>query len=183
MASLLAMNTGLLYFGAHVVALTTALLMCMSSAACYLLGRLSYAVPTEVQVHFRHLINRGAFIMKRSILATAFLSLVVVATAKADSPVTQRARYWQQRLDRELPLGSARTAVLDWTFANHFQVSEDPKTHDLIIGLEDVPDPTAKSRISASPIVCKDWHISAAFKMDAKGQLGSTTVQTIGNCL
>src|SRR5678809_834243 len=65
------MNTGLLYFGADIVALTTVLLIgtvclianprsfnarvfagVMASAACYLLGRLSYAVPIEVQVHF-----------------------------------------------------------------------------------------------------------------------------------
>lgn len=66
-----AMETGLLYFAADVVALTAALLIgahclatnprslsarlfagVMASAASYLLGRLSYAVPADVQVYF-----------------------------------------------------------------------------------------------------------------------------------
>jgi len=65
------MDHDLLYFGANMVALTAALLIgthclasnprslnarlfagVMASAASYLLGRLSYAVPADVQVHF-----------------------------------------------------------------------------------------------------------------------------------
>lgn len=65
------MESHLLYFGANIIALTAAVLIgarclipnprsfhawvfagVMASAACYLLGRLSYAVPAEVQVHF-----------------------------------------------------------------------------------------------------------------------------------
>ncbi len=66
------MATGLFYFGANIVALTAILLIGVGflisnprsfnarvfagvtvSAACYLVGRISYAVPADVQVQFR----------------------------------------------------------------------------------------------------------------------------------
>jgi len=121
--------------------------------------------------------------MRRILLAAATLILTLSAAAKSDSPVAQRADYWQQRLNREIPVGSSRSAILNWALTNHLTASDDPQTHDLRIGLEEVPEPAPKPRISPSAVVCKSWHISAALKLDAKGQLASAEVQTLGNCL
>ena len=121
--------------------------------------------------------------MKPIFFAAAALVLTVSAAAKNDSPVAERANYWQQRLSHELPVGSTRSTIVEWASANHLTASDDFQTHDLSIGLEEVPEPVHKFVVSASPAVCKSWSIWAALKLDAKGHLASTEVRTIGNCL
>jgi hypothetical protein len=113
--------------------------------------------------------------------SSVLVSLVLAPIAWAASPVEVRANYWRQRLTRELPTGSPRSAILEWVSKNHLTASEQRDAHEFVVGLEYVPEP--KSHFSASPTVCNGWGISANIEIDVAGNLTSTKVRTLGNCL
>ena len=115
------------------------------------------------------------------VAATVVLLLVAASAAQANSPVNERAEYWRQRLASELPAGTPQGAILQWASKNHLTTSQKAETHQLVVSLESVAEP--KSGFSASPAVCNGWGISATLQLDAMGNLASTKVQTLGNCL
>ena len=119
--------------------------------------------------------------MTRMLLTAVLLAITATSVAKTSSPTEKRVAYWQQKLNRDLPVGSSRVAITKWVAANSASVSGSLRSDEYRIHLENVPVP--KSKFSATVVVCNSWDIFATMKVDAQDRLVSTQVGTIGHCL
>src|SRR5687768_3822800 len=121
--------------------------------------------------------------MRRVLLAAALLALVATAVAKSQSPAEKRTIYWQQKLIKELPMGSSRSAIFRWISRNRASIATSPSDGQLRIRLEYVPVP--KSRFSSSTVasICSGTELFAAVELDASDRLYSFQMQSLGDCL
>jgi hypothetical protein len=116
------------------------------------------------------------------ILLTAVLLLVTATSvAKTQTQAEKRTAYWQQKLSRELPVGSSRAAITKWAAANQVGVAENPINGELSMRLEYIPAP--KPKFSSTLVLCNAWDVMARIKLGAGGELVSTQVTSLGHCL
>src|SRR5262245_602454 len=106
--------------------------------------------------------------MKRITILTLALMCIGATSVQAKSLVSERVMYWQQKVTRDLPRGTSRAVVLKWVAKNHFEATENPKTHGLTINLESLSLPPTTSEASNSTVTeCLEYQIKAILSFDA----------------
>jgi hypothetical protein len=121
--------------------------------------------------------------MKKIYRTTAVLAILLLSVAQA-TPLTERVAYWQQRLNKEVPIGSSRQSVLEWASRNKLRVSDKRAERPINVRLENMTLEVHQRQqaTSSSDGLCEQYRISGVFMLDGKGQVESVVILPLGDC-
>lgn len=110
--------------------------------------------------------------------AVMLAAVLMCSCTASPSVVEPRVAYWQAKVDSELPVGTAHSAVFDWGVRNGgaFRDSRLAVTasRTLFAWLE---------HIELTPPPCSGWSIGVEVTLDENDRAVSTRIRSEGSCL
>lgn len=87
--------------------------------------------------------------------------------------VAERKMYWEAVLAGEIPVGSTKEQIKQWTQKRTVHLDELPQQHMLYVVVEKIPD---------KGLVCSEWNIIAEITMDGDKSV-QQKIESAGSCL
>ena len=120
----------------------------------------------------------------RQLAICLFISICVIPAgcSSKDADTAARQQYWTDELERNAPVGTEASVVLDWLTNQNidYRIAElggkfGGHKKYVLATLEHI-------KYKSNP-VCSDWIIRATIHIDDNGKVSEASVDGIGNCL
>lgn len=104
------------------------------------------------------------------------IAVTFVGCANAQPQLKERVKFWQETLNKEVPVGTSKGRIIDWGTAHHVKFDYLEQQQWLYANVEAIPE-------RGIPFPCSQWNIILKISIDKAGNSTNNEVSTVGTCL